>query len=199
MSATPILIATGNQHKTEEIAAILGSAYQLRDLSSGDFPKVDETGTTFLENATLKAVEISKLTSGLVISDDSGLEVDSLDGAPGVYSSRYAGDEGNDAANNAKLIEQLSQQASGSPRTARFRCVMVIAMNGETLAHFSGSVEGEIIDTLSGEQGFGYDPLFIPQGYSQTFAQLPAAVKNSLSHRANALKQLSSWLQQQQH
>lgn len=196
MSApTSILIATGNSHKTEEIRAILGSGYSVDDLNGKKFPKVDETGTTFLENATLKAVEISKLTDQWVLSDDSGLEVDAIGGDPGVYSSRYAGDEGNDSANNAKLLSELSKLPESTARTARFRCVIVIAKNGERLAHFSGAVEGRIIDELSGDAGFGYDPLFIPDGHDQTFAQLDSSVKNQLSHRSRALELALPWIE----
>lgn len=195
-SLTKVLIATGNRHKTEEISAILGDSFSVGDLNGKDFPSVEETGTTFLENATLKAVEISKLTEGWVISDDSGLEVDALNGEPGVYSSRYAGEDGNDLANNAKLLTELAKLPADSPRTARFRCVIVIAKNGERLAHFSGSVEGSIIDKPTGDTGFGYDPLFIPDGYTATFAQLPSEIKNQLSHRSNALALALPWIAQ---
>ncbi|MFC4992196.1 RdgB/HAM1 family non-canonical purine NTP pyrophosphatase [Rubritalea tangerina] len=194
-SATPILIATGNSHKTEEIGAILGSQFSVSDLNGKNFPKVDETGTTFLENATLKAVEISKRTDAWVLSDDSGLEVDALNGEPGVYSARYAGEEGNDAANNAKLLNELGQLPADTPRSARFRCVIVLAKNGQRMAHFSGAVEGRIIDQLTGNAGFGYDPLFIPEGHEATFAQLPSETKNSLSHRARALAEALPWIE----
>ncbi|MFC5050642.1 RdgB/HAM1 family non-canonical purine NTP pyrophosphatase [Rubritalea spongiae] len=189
-----ILIATGNSHKTEEIAAILGSQYSVEDLAGKDFPKVEETGTTFLENATLKAVEISKLTDQWVLSDDSGLEVDALNGEPGVYSARYAGEEGNDAANNEKLLTELAKFPTNVPRTARFRCVIVIAKNGERLAHFSGAVEGTIISQHCGQGGFGYDPLFMPDGFEETFAQLSLETKNSLSHRSRALELAQPWI-----
>ena len=191
-----LLIATNNSHKTEEIADILGPKFQVRDLSSESFPKVDETGTTFLENATLKAVEISKQTQGYVLADDSGLEVDALGGEPGVYSARYAGTDGDDAANNAKLVAELSKLPADTPRTARFRCVIVIAKDGERLAHFSGSVEGRIVSDAQGANGFGYDPHFHPDGYSQSFAQLSSETKNSLSHRANAMAEAKPWLDQ---
>ena len=192
---SPLLVATRNTHKTSEIQSMLGDSYQVSDLTSGDFPDVEETGTTFLENATLKAVEISKVTSGIILSDDSGLEVDALNGEPGVYSSRYAGTDGDNEANNAKLLNELSKLPSSTPKTARFKCVMVIAENGERLAYFEGSVEGSIISELTGEKGFGYDPLFIPVGYEKTFAQLGNDVKNNLSHRAEALKQVITWLE----
>jgi len=174
---------------------MLGTNFQVTDLTSGDFPDVEETGTTFLENATLKAVEISKITPGITLSDDSGLEVDALNGEPGVYSARYAGTDGDNAANNAKLISELSKLPPTTPKTARFRCVMVIAENGKPLAHFDGSVEGSIISDLTGDKGFGYDPLFIPQGHDKTFAQLGDEIKNQLSHRAKALQQVITWLE----
>lgn len=187
-----LLVATGNSHKTEEIRAMLGDEYDVSDLKS--FPKlpaVDETGTTFLANATLKAVEISQQVPGLVMSDDSGLEVDALGGDPGVYSSRYAGQDGNDSANNAKLLKELDGAAD---RTARFRCVMVLAENGEVLAHFDGAVEGRMINELQGEGGFGYDPLFVPDGHDLTFAELGEEIKNGLSHRARAMEKVVAWL-----
>ncbi|MGB0774227.1 MAG: RdgB/HAM1 family non-canonical purine NTP pyrophosphatase [Akkermansiaceae bacterium] len=190
-----LLVATGNSHKTDEIRAMLGDAWQVSDLSSHpDLPAVEETGTTFLENATLKAEQISAQVSGLTLSDDSGLEVDALGGEPGVYSARYAGADGDDAANNKKLLESLG---GVTERTARFRCVIVLAENGKSLAHFDGAVEGTILDAYQGDGGFGYDPLFVPDGYSESFAQLGEQVKNSLSHRARAMQQVIEWLDQQ--
>lgn len=187
-----LLVATGNRHKTEEIRAMLGSYYEVSDLSSHpNLPIVKETGTTFLANATLKAVEISEQVSGMILSDDSGLEVDALNGAPGVYSSRYAGDEGNDAANNTLLLQELTDSQD---RSAQFRCVMVLAEAGDVIAHFDGSVEGTIIRQRQGDGGFGYDPLFVPTGFDQTFAELGEQVKNGLSHRANAMKKVVAWL-----
>ncbi|MGJ8657353.1 MAG: RdgB/HAM1 family non-canonical purine NTP pyrophosphatase [Akkermansiaceae bacterium] len=194
-SATPLLVATRNTHKTSEIQSMLGTHFAVVDLTSGDFPDVAETGTTFLENATLKAVEISKVTNGIILSDDSGLEVDALNGEPGVYSSRYAGTDGDNEANNAKLLSELAKLPSSTPKTARFKCVMVIAENGKRLAHFDGSAEGTIISELTGDKGFGYDPLFIPEGYQKTFAQLGDDIKNQLSHRAKALQQVITWLE----
>lgn len=187
-----IIVATRNAHKIQEIRAIL-SDFDVVDLSVLENPpEVEETGTTFLENATLKALAISKLTDALVLSDDSGLEVDALGGAPGVYSSRYAGEEGNDHLNNEKLIRELT---GAKNRTARFRCVMVICEGGKVLADFSGSVEGIILEDKTGSGGFGYDPLFKPEGYSSSFAELGEHIKNQLSHRANALAGVKSWLQ----
>ena len=187
-----LLVATGNSHKTDEIRAILGEDYVVSDLKAHpDLPEVEETGTTFLENATLKAVEISKQVDGLILSDDSGLEVDALGGEPGVYSSRYAGEAGNDAANNKKLLHELQGEDS---RTARFRCVMVLAQDGEVLTSFDGAVEGRMLSELHGEGGFGYDPLFVPDGYDQTFSQLSEGIKNQLSHRAVAMQKVVAWL-----
>lgn len=194
-TTAPLLVATRNTHKTSEIQSMLGAGFVVSDLTSGDFPDVEETGTTFLENATLKAVEISKVTSGIILSDDSGLEVDALGGDPGVYSARYAGTDGDNEANNAKLLAELSKLPTSTPKTARFKCVMVIAQDGERLAHFDGSAEGSIISELTGDKGFGYDPLFIPEGYEKTFAQLGNDIKNQLSHRAKALQQVISWLE----
>ena len=147
--------------------------------------------TTFLDNATLKAVAISRLTDALVLSDDSGLEVDALGGEPGVYSSRYAGEDGNDALNNEKLLRELDGQSN---RTARFRCVMVLARSGEVLADFSGSVEWRILQRRQGEGGFGYDPLFAPDGHESSFAELGEEIKNGMSHRSRALEGVAAWL-----
>lgn len=187
-----LLVATGNSHKTAEIRAILGAGYVVSDLKAHpELPEVEETGSTFLENATLKAVEISKQVEGLILSDDSGLEVDALGGEPGVYSSRYAGEAGNDVANNKKLLHELQGKDN---RAARFRCVMVLAQDGEVLTSFDGAVEGRMLSELHGEGGFGYDPLFVPDGYDQTFSQLSEGIKNQLSHRAVAMQKVVAWL-----
>ncbi len=186
-----VIIATRNAHKVEEIQAIL-SDYEVCDLSAvKDPPEVEETGVTFVENATLKAVAISKLTDALVLSDDSGLEVDVLNGEPGVYSSRYAGEDGNDKLNNEKLLRELEGR---DERAARFRCVIVMARGGEALASFSGAIEGRILEGRRGEGGFGYDPLFAPLGHEESFAELGEEVKNSMSHRARALEGVVEWL-----
>jgi XTP/dITP diphosphohydrolase len=192
-SEPPILvIATRNAHKTQEIREMLGERYRVLDVNDfPNLPAVDETGTTFLENATLKAVAISGHVTGLVLSDDSGLEVDALGGAPGVWSSSYGGEEGNHPKNNARLMAEMADKAD---RAARFRCTMVLAENGESLADFSGTVEGRILESPYGAGGFGYDPLFAPEGYDQTFAELGAEVKNSLSHRGRALAKVIAWL-----
>lgn len=193
MSEKPLLIvATRNAHKTAEIRAKIGNIYQVADATAyPGLPPVEETGTTFLENATLKAMAVSRLVAGLVLSDDSGLEVDALGGAPGVWSSSYGGVEGDHARNNQRLLREMAGVAD---RRARFRCVMVVARDGRRLADFSGAVEGRIVGSLLGAGGFGYDPLFVPDGYEKTFAELGMEVKNRLSHRARALDQVLSWL-----
>jgi XTP/dITP diphosphohydrolase len=186
------LAVTRNAHKTQEIREMIGDRFQVLDVN--DFPglpAVEETGTTFLENATLKAVAISRDVTGLVLSDDSGLEVDALGGAPGVGSSSYGGEEGNHPKNNARLMAEM---AGKDDRAARFRCTMVLAKGGEVLADFSGTVEGRILEAPYGAGGFGYDPLFAPEGHDKSFAELGAEVKNALSHRGRALAKVLSWL-----
>jgi XTP/dITP diphosphohydrolase len=171
---------------------MLGDRFEVLDATAfPDFPEIQETGTTFLENARLKALGISQLIEGWVISDDSGLEVDTLSGAPGVWSSSYGGEEGNHAKNNARLLSEMVGKVA---RTARFRCTMVLARGGVERANFSGTVEGRLVDALHGTGGFGYDPLFIPEGHELTFAELPAEIKNTLSHRSRALAQVVAFL-----
>ena len=193
----PLIIATRNPHKTMEIRQMLGGRCAVLDASDfPDWPEVAETGTTFLENATLKAETISARVSGLVLADDSGLMVDALHGAPGVYSSSYGGQEGNHAMNNQKLLREL-HDVPAENRAARFVCTMVIAREGKSLAHFCGEVEGRILSTAGGAGGFGYDPLFAPTGYDQSFAELGSEVKNALSHRGRTLAKVIAWLEQQ--
>ncbi len=187
-----LILATRNAHKTAEIRAMIGDRFEVLDATAfPDFPEIEETGTTFLENARLKAEGISRCIDGWVLSDDSGLEVDALSGAPGVWSSSYGGEEGNHAKNNARLLHEMADQQD---RRARFRCTMVLARGGVEQAHFSGIVEGKLVESLHGTGGFGYDPLFIPEGYDQTFAELGDSIKNSLSHRSRALDQVVAYL-----
>ncbi len=191
--ANPLLVSTRNAHKVVEIRAILGSRFVVHDLSAlPHFPEVEETGSTFEENATLKAVAASLHFDGWVIADDSGLEVDALGGEPGVRSARYAGEKACDSDNNALLLKNLLP-FQGPSRSARFRCVIVLARNGRKLAAFSGAVEGAMELGPRGEGGFGYDPLFVPCGHAGTFAQLGSEIKNALSHRAQALRALADW------
>jgi XTP/dITP diphosphohydrolase len=189
-----LIIATRNRHKTQEIGQILGSGWNVRDLSGlAHAPIIEETGNTFEENASLKALTIARLVTGLVLADDSGLEVDALNGEPGVHSARYAGPYASDADNRHKLLLAFGKQA-GDRFPARFRCVMVLASNHEILASFAGVVEGVVIRAERGHGGFGYDPMFIPAGYDQTFGELAPEIKNSLSHRARALAQVLAFL-----
>ena len=189
-----LILATRNAHKTAEIRAMVGDRFEVLDVTEfPDLPAIEETGTTFLKNARLKAEGISRHVGGWVLSDDSGLEVDALDGAPGVWSSSYGGEEGNHTKNNARLLVEMA----GRPdRNARFRCTMVLARGGEEVANFHGTVEGRLVDSLHGTGGFGYDPLFIPVGYNQTFAELGDVIKNTLSHRSRALVQAMAYLEE---
>jgi XTP/dITP diphosphohydrolase len=188
-----LIIATRNAHKTGEIRAMIGTRFEVLDATDfPDFPEIEETGMTFLENARLKAEGISGRIDGWVLSDDSGLEVSALGGAPGVWSSSFGGEEGNHAKNNARLLAEMAGQAD---RSARFVCTMVLARGGVEQAHFRGVVEGRLVDALHGTGGFGYDPLFIPEGHEQTFAELGDEVKNSLSHRSRALAQAIAFLE----
>ncbi len=189
-----LLIATRNAHKTREIGQILGSGWRVSDLLSFPHsPAMEETGATFEENAMLKALGISQVFTGLVLADDSGLEVDALGGAPGVRSARFAGGNANDAENRRALI-QLLKNLRGGEWKARFRCVMVLATQGELLGSFEGTVEGKVIPEERGFGGFGYDSMFIPNGYSETFAELQPEIKNSLSHRGRALAKVLEFL-----
>ncbi len=181
-----LLIATHNAHKLHEIRAIL-TMPNLEIIGMDAFPDVPEViedGDTFEANAIKKAVEVANATGVLTMADDSGLEVDALEGAPGVYSARYAGEPSNDAANNRKLLVALDGITN---RTARFRCAIALVEPNGTPQTVDGRCEGTICHEPQGENGFGYDPLFTPDGYDQTFAQLGDAVKNSISHRGAAL------------
>lgn len=187
MSEMPrLILATRNAHKTGEIRLILGDRFEVLDVTSfPELPEIDETGTTFLENARLKALGISRLTDGWVLADDSGLEVDALGGAPGVWSSSFGGEEGNHALNNQRLMKEMDGK---SDRKARFRCTLVLAKDGKEKGVFLGTVDGMIAESPSGNGGFGYDPLFIPDGHNATMADLGAGVKSRLSHRAKAIQ-----------
>lgn len=174
---------------------MLGEPWQVQGLR--DFPEVqlpEETGTTFEANAILKAEAASAALPGcFVIADDSGLEVDALGGEPGVYSARYAGVEATDADNRRKLKEELGRLAPEG-FTGRFRCCLAVARDGRILNVTHGTVEGTLRLEEQGAGGFGYDPLFQPDGFADTFGVLPAEVKNQLSHRARALGLLKAWM-----
>lgn len=191
-----IIIATRNQGKAREFKDFFApfgiQALSLPELEK-DLPDVEETGTTFEENAALKAEQIAEMLNKPVLADDSGLVVDPLDGRPGVYSARYAGKEKNDQANIEKLLEELTDVPKES-RTARFVCVLAIAIPGEATIFRKGTCEGSIASSPAGTNGFGYDPIFIPTTYNQTLAELTKEEKNRISHRSDAVKQLNDWV-----
>jgi XTP/dITP diphosphohydrolase len=183
-----LVVATRNRHKTREIQNILGPEFIVRDLADTEVPEIRENGTSFEENAKLKALVASRQLPGLVIADDSGLEVNDLGGAPGIYSARYAGANATNSEKIDKLLRELVRvRVTDHGRRARFRCVVALARNGDLLGIFEGKIEGKISDTARGDSGFGYDPIFIPDGFEQTFGELPEEVKNTISHRAKAI------------
>lgn len=196
-----LLVATHNAHKTGEFRAMLSDFFDdVADLTTLlDMEEPEENGSTFAENSAIKALAASNaLPDAFVIADDSGLEVDALNGAPGIHSARYAGANATDATNRDKLIEELGKpEHEGKERSARFRCVITVARGGEVLAVFDGAVEGRIADSMTGEGGFGYDPLFIPEGCEDSFGVLPEEVKNDMSHRGQALEKFRAWLSEQ--
>ena len=169
-------------------------AWEVEDLTARpDLPEVEETGETFEENARLKVLAASPYYDSWVLADDSGLEVDALGGAPGVRSARFAGDEADMAANRALLLENL-REVRGKDRRGRFRCVLALAKGGEVAGIFSGAVEGFIAPVVRGAGGFGYDPLFVPEGSCRTFAEFTPREKHSCSHRGRALAQAAAFL-----
>ncbi|MCX6856560.1 MAG: non-canonical purine NTP pyrophosphatase [Verrucomicrobia bacterium] len=193
-----LLFATSNAHKTLEVAAMLGAGWQVHSLRA--YPEVtlpEETGTTFEANAIIKAQGASSaLPSFLILADDSGLEVDALQGEPGVWSARYAGEGASDADNREKLKASLRALPTppDTPLTGRFRCCLALVKNGQVLHVTHGAVEGHLRLQEQGTGGFGYDALFQPIGYEDTFGLLSAEVKNSLSHRARAMAEMQTWL-----
>ncbi|PYJ69745.1 MAG: non-canonical purine NTP pyrophosphatase, RdgB/HAM1 family [Verrucomicrobia bacterium] len=191
-----LIVATRNVHKSNEFQRILGPDFAVYDLSEHpEIPETVERGKTFEENAVLKATGASKELSGLIIADDSGLEVDALGGAPGIYSARYASQNASDRQNIDKLLSELARtSARQEQRSARFRCVLALAESGRILGVFEGVVAGTIIELPRGRNGFGYDPIFLPKGLDQTFGELAPAEKDRLSHRALALEELRAFL-----
>jgi XTP/dITP diphosphohydrolase len=191
-----LVVATHNRHKTREIEHILGPEFMVRDLAAHpEVSEICESGTSFEENAKLKALAASRQLPALVIADDSGLEVDALGGAPGIYSARYAGAKATEREKIDKLLGELERvRAIDDRRRARFRCVIALARNTNLLGTFEGIVEGRIANEVRGDYGFGYDPIFIPEGFEKTFGELPAEVKNTISHRAKAIRALADRL-----
>ncbi|NJK90343.1 MAG: XTP/dITP diphosphatase [Blastochloris sp.] len=189
-----LLIATRNLGKVREFREILGSDWQV--LSASDLPhlpEVIEDGATFEENSVKKARECSAHFAGLVLADDSGLEVDALAGAPGVYSARFAGEPADDPKNNQLLLQKM-EPVEEDRRGAQFVCVLSLARDSELLVSFQGKVRGRITRQPSGKAGFGYDPLFVPEGYQESFAELGGEIKHRISHRARAMEQMISYL-----
>ena len=177
-----IVVATANKHKVEEYKKLLGDIdIDLKSLADfPSFPEIEENGQSFKENASIKAIAASKYCQAPAFADDSGLEVEALDGRPGIYSSRYAA---SDSERIAKLLDELKDVED---RSARFVCVIAIAVNGEVIETFEGEVRGKILDAPRGENGFGYDPVFQPEGFDKSFAELSQEEKNRISHRARA-------------
>jgi len=193
-----LLFASSNKNKIKEITALLPSGYTLLGLpDAGIFEEIPEPGATLKENSFLKAqYVIQKLKAQgkniAVFADDSGLEVEALGNAPGVYSARYAGIPKNDQANNEKLLLEL---ANSENRKARFVTIITLIMN-DTIYYFEGEVKGSIAPQAKGNNGFGYDPLFIPEGYPNTFAELSPEIKNAMSHRGRAVQKLIGFLKE---
>lgn len=190
-----LVIATGNRGKVKEIKALLGGAYDeiLSLREAGIIADIREDGESFYENARKKALEVSLLTDCDVLADDSGLCVEALDGAPGIRSARFAGENATDEENNKKLIGLIKDVPAGK-RQAKFICAIVMARGGSELLHVEGEVYGDILLKPRGEGGFGYDPLFFVEAYGKTFAELEPEIKNRISHRARALAGLKEAL-----
>jgi XTP/dITP diphosphohydrolase len=187
-----IILATRNTHKTREFRKLLAPDFVVTDLSARpEVPAIIETGESFAENAILKSIGVSQRLPGLVIADDSGLEVDALNGGPGIYSARYAGEDATDRQNIGKLLNELRRRnVPAYARSARFRCVVVLAREGRLVGEFTGMVKGKIVDPPRGNGGFGYDSTFQPDGFHITFAEMADETKNCISHRAQAAEQL---------
>ena len=192
-----LLVATGNQGKLKEIRSLLeGSPIEIVGLGQlVDPPEVIEDGDTFTANARKKSQEMAQFSGYLTLADDSGLVVDALDGAPGVYSARYAGEQGDDAANNIKLLDEL-QEVNDEKRQAAFHCVVALAWPDGRCEAYDGQVSGLIMRKERGTGGFGYDPLFMVPEYGKTMAELPLEIKNRISHRGTALRKVIPLLQE---
>ena len=183
-----MVLATKNKNKLKEVSEFLAphGIEVVSLLEFPDLPEIEEYGETFKENAIIKATEACMFTGLMALADDSGLEVDCLEGLPGVYSSRFAGEDKDDAANNKKLLELL-EGVPAEQRAARFKCVMALATTECFVYTAEGACEGVIAEQPRGEGGFGYDPLFYLPEYGKTFAELDLEIKNKISHRARAL------------
>lgn len=186
-----LVFATNNKHKLQEVRDILGGSIEVLSLNDIDcHDDIPETGSTLEENALIKARWISEKYGYNCFADDTGLEVEALNGAPGVYSARYAGEECDSQANMNKLLQNLTGENN---RNAQFRTVIALIIDQKEML-FDGVVKGTISESKMGEAGFGYDPIFVPEGYSVSFAQMGSEVKNSISHRYMATQKLSNYL-----
>ena len=188
-----LVFATNNKHKLQEVRDIVGDRVEVLSLNDIDcHDDIPETADTLQGNALIKARHIYEKYGMNCFADDTGLEVDVLGGEPGVYSARYAGEECNSEANMLKLLQNLTGKNN---RNAQFRTVIALIINGEEKL-FNGIVKGTISNEKKGDSGFGYDPIFIPEGYTESFAQMSGEMKNSISHRFRATKQLSDYLKE---
>lgn len=191
MKKNTLCLATNNAHKVEELQSLLGDAFEIKTLKDiGCTEDIEETGTTFLENSLIKAGYVFRKYGMNVLADDSGLEVSVLGGRPGVYSARYAGEPSDATANNRKLMKELE---GVTDRSARFRTVITLILNGETHT-FDGEVTGKIKETFNGEEGFGYNPVFIPDGFEATFHEMTFEQRSRLNHRGRAMEKVLEFL-----
>lgn len=188
-----LVFATHNQHKLRELQQIIKTDIQLISLDDLNYStEIEETGNTLVENALLKARFVYERYSISTFADDTGLEIDALNGAPGVYSARFAGEDKSAINNMNKVLDLMSGLTN---RTARFKTVIALVLNGKEFL-FEGAVEGNILETPVGTNGFGYDPIFQPMGYSISFAQMDPETKNRISHRGKAVEKLVNFLNQ---
>lgn len=191
-----LVIATGNRGKLREIRSLLkGLPFKVTSLADyPDYPEIVEDGDTFAENALIKARMISAFTGKLTLGEDSGLEVDALNGAPGIFSARFSGDDATNERNNVKLIESLKGVVH-EKRTARYQCCVAVVDQGKEIAVIQNSCEGIIAEEARGTNGFGYDPYFLIEEQGKTFGELDPSIKAEMSHRAKVLKELRSTLE----
>lgn len=188
-----LIFATHNAHKAEEVKQIVENLFEVKNLSDINFfDEIPETGNTFKENALQKVQYLHNRLNCNCFADDSGLSVDALNGAPGVLSARYAGEPSNSQRNTKKLLKALDGETN---RKAQFTTVIAVILDGQT-HFFEGVIRGTITEYPRGEGGFGYDPIFIPDGYDKTFAELPADIKNKISHRAIAMQKFKQFINQ---
>ena len=191
MNKKVLIFATGNQHKVQEVSEILGDFYDIKSLKDiGLTEDIPETGVTFAENAFQKADFLNKRLGYDCMAEDSGLVVDGLNGEPGIYSARYAGLQRNDEDNLQKVLNNLG---TNPIRTARYKSVIALISDGQT-NYFEGTVEGKILDKKVGNGGFGYDPIFMPDGYNISFGEMDASEKNKISHRGEAVEKMANFL-----